>query len=140
MSHDMSIEEFHALLGKRKNFGPAAPAATSKASRSAEPNRGERAYGLELSMQRNDGKVAWFAFQPVTLKLANDCRYTADYLVQYPDGSLELVDVKGRKGAGYWCEEDAKIKIRVAADKFPMFKFVIAWPLKDGGWGREEFS
>lgn len=133
MNEEMTTEQFNAAIGKRKGFE-----SPSRPSR-AEPNKGERAYGLELAMQRNAGRIAWFAFQAITLKLAHDCRFTGDYFVQYSDGQLEIVDVKGRKGDGFWCEEDAKIKIRVAAEHFPMFRFVVVWPLKDGGWGRKEF-
>lgn len=130
----MSTEQFNAAIGKRKSFDDAPK------KKSGEPNKGERAYGLELAMQKNEGRIHWFAFQPITLKLAFDTRYTPDYVVQGCDGGpLTMIDVKGRKGNGYWCEEDAKIKIKVAAEKFPMFRFAIVWPAKDGVWERAEF-
>ena len=40
----------------------------------------------------------------------------------------------------YWAEEDSKLKIRLAAAlAFPMFRFFIVWPLRDGSWAREVF-
>jgi len=51
------------------------------------------------------------------------------------DGVLEMHEVKG-----YW-QDDAKVKIKVASDMYPMaFIAVYAKPKKaGGGWKYEEF-
>lgn len=62
-------------------------------------------------------------------------RYTPDFAVMLADGVIEMHEVKG-----YWTE-DARAKIKVAANKFP-FRFVAVYKQakKDGGgWRIEEF-
>ena len=62
-----------------------------------------------------------WSFEVVTLKLAADCRYTPDFMViNREDGVVEFHEVKG-----HW-RDDAKVKLRVAAEKFPMFRFFAA--------------
>ncbi len=78
---------------------------------------------------------AWW-FESMTLKIAERTRYTPDFLVQLPDGSLECWEVKG----GFW-QDDARVKIKVTARLFPFP--LVAWIPKakrdGGGWSREEF-
>jgi len=98
-------------------------------------NATEAAYGLHLEAEKQAGNVAWYAFEAVTLKLADDCRYTPDFAVMLRDGSLECHEVKG-----FW-RDDARVKIRVAAAKFP-FRFLAVTQIpvrKGGGWKVEEF-
>lgn len=74
-------------------------------------------------------------FEEITLRLGDDCRYTPDFFVVADDGVLEFHECKG-----FW-REDAKVKIRVAAEKYPMFRFRAFRKLpKGGGWERESFG
>ena len=57
-------------------------------------------------------------FEAVTLRLADDCRYTPDFMVIAEDGVVEFHEVK----AGFW-RDDARVKLRVAAETYPMFRF-----------------
>lgn len=101
-------------------------------------NSYERQYADQvLEPQRMAGEIAAYWFERFTFKLADDCRYTPDFLVQLSDGTLELREVKG-----FW-EEDAYIKVKVAADMFPIFTFVAVQrvPKKNGGgWRIRDFS
>ncbi len=84
-------------------------------------NKTERRYADQLELQKAAGDVLWWAFEPVNLRLGIDCFYKIDFLVMKFDGLLECHEVKG-----YWTD-DALVKIRVAAEKFP-FKFIaIRW-------------
>jgi hypothetical protein len=77
-------------------------------------------------------------FEAVTLKLADDCRYTPDFMVIADDDVVEFHEVKG----GFW-RDDAKVKIRVAAQMYPMFRFYSFFkePKKLGGrWTQKTFS
>lgn len=56
-------------------------------------------------------------FESVTLILADDLRYTPDFMVIAEDDVVEMREIKG-----HW-REDAKIKIRMAARLFPWFRF-----------------
>ncbi len=98
-----------------------------------EMNRTERDYAALLAVRRAAGEVAWFAFEPLKLRLADNTFYTPDFIVMLANGLLEVHEVKG-----YW-QDDARVKIKVAAKTFP-FKFIGAtWDKKLQGWKYEEF-
>jgi hypothetical protein len=98
-------------------------------------NRTEAEYAALLESRRQAGEIAWYAFEGVTFKLAADTRYTPDFAVMLADGRMEMHEVKG-----FW-RDDAKIKIKVAAEMFP-FRFVALKKRSKksgGGWDVEEF-
>ena len=98
-------------------------------------NRTESAYAAHLDLLRAAGEVQWHRFEGVKLRLADSTFYTPDFAVMAADGVLEMHEVKG-----FWTD-DARVKIKVAADQYP-FRFIAfrARPKgKGGGWEREEF-
>lgn len=98
-------------------------------------NKTEAAYGQHLEALRVAGEVAWFKFEGVKLRLADNTFYTPDFAVMRTDGVMELHEVKG-----FW-QDDARVKIKVAADLYP-FRFIAikAKTKKEGGgWALEEF-
>ncbi len=127
---------------KASRDAPAPRKATAVAIESdplAAANKGERAYAAHLERQRQAGEIAHWLFQPFKFVLAFNCGLTPDFLVVHNDRTLEAVDVKGRSSNGYWCEEDAKIKLKVAARTHWWLRWVIVWPAKGGQeWLREE--
>src|ERR1051326_3404515 len=68
----------------------------------AKLNKTERAY---LSILRTE-RYSWIGIQCLTLKLADDCRYTPD-LITIHTGLVQAREVKG-----FW-RDDAKVKIKV---------------------------
>ena len=109
-----------------------------KRHKPGEMNKTEQAYADLLHARQLSAEVIAWAFESMTFKLASDCRYTPDFSVWLSDGTLEFVDCKG----GGPMDDKSRVKVRVAAQAFPMFKFVIEQkqPLKNGGgWKREEF-
>lgn len=91
-------------------------------------NKTEAAYASRLELQKKNGGVLWYRFEAVTFKLAHDTRYTPDFLVMMADGTLEAHEVKG------FFEDDAKVKVKVAAEMFPIrFMLVRAKSQKYGG-------
>lgn len=115
-----------------------APAAPPRHARheAGVMNKTEAAYDQQLALRKHAGEIAWYAFEKVKLRLAKATFLTIDFMVLLADGSLECHEVKGRKGDRYWVEEDAKIKLKVAAEMFP-FRFLVVWPRKGGGWCSE---
>lgn len=101
-------------------------------------NRTEARRAKHLESLRTSGAVIDWAYEPEKFRLADRTWYMPDFRVVYANGAIEFEDVKGRKGDRYWCEEDAKLKLKLAAELHP-YRFVIVWPLRGGGWGREEF-
>ena len=98
-------------------------------------NKTEAAYAATLDARRQAGEVAWFKFEGIKLRLADNTFYTPDFAVMLADGALEMHEVKG-----YW-QDDARAKIKIAADLYPMrFLAIQARAKKDGGgWAVEDF-
>ncbi len=95
-------------------------------------NKLEASYAGYLEGLKRDGYLAWYEFDAIKLRLAGNTFYTPDFLVMRADGTLEVHEVKG-----HW-EDDARVKIKVAADKFP-FRF-IAITKERGTWVDEHFG
>lgn len=104
------------------------------AHRPGRMNKTEAAYDQHLRARHAAGEVKWWVFERMKLRLAANTFFTVDFLVQLASGALECHEVKGRKGERFWAEEDAKVKVKVAAELFPVFTFRIVWPAKGGGW------
>lgn len=98
-------------------------------------NKTEAAYAATLEQRRAAGEVAWFKFEGIKLRLADNTFFTPDFFVMLSDGSLEAHEVKG-----FW-QEDARAKIKIAADLYPLrFIAVRVKPKKEGGgWAIEDF-
>lgn len=112
-------------------------------------NGAEARFAAHLEALKLSGSIQSYRFQPLTLKLAKDTRYTPDFLVL--ENSLEYTcyEVKGatkkkdKSGTWtgewtYWAEEDAKVKVRVAAQVFPEMRFVIAYQPAKAPWMFQE--
>lgn len=99
-------------------------------------NKTEARFAQQLEADKRAGDIAWYGFEAVKFRIAKRTWLTVDFLVKHANGEWAAIDVKGRKGNRYWAEEDAMIKLKVAAETFPM-KFGVVWPLKGGGWGSE---
>jgi hypothetical protein len=100
-----------------------------------EMNKAEAAYGAFLEQRRREGAVVWYRFEGLKFRLADNTFYTPDFAVQLADGSLEAHECKG-----HWVD-DARVKIKVAAEMYPIrFVAVKKLPKKDGGgWEVEDF-
>lgn len=93
-------------------------------------NKTEERRAIELEAMKRDGLIADWWYEAVTFKLADDCRYTPDFLIQERDGSLRLEETKG------FFRDDAKVKTKVMATTFPFPLRVLRW--EKGGWAVEE--
>lgn len=109
-----------------------------KRHKPGEMNRTESAYAELLHARQLAGEVLKWEFESMTFKLAPDTRYTPDFAVFLATGEMEFVDAKG----GGPMDEKSRVKVKCAAEKFPMFSFVIEQARAKkhgGGWKREEF-
>jgi len=82
-------------------------------------NKTEAAYAQHLEIRKHAGEIVQFHFEAVKFRLARRTFYTPDFLVVLTSGAIEMHEVKG-----HW-EEDARVKIKVAAAMFPCFRFVV---------------
>jgi hypothetical protein len=106
--------------------------AASGSVRQVEMNKTEARYAQHLEGRRIAGEVEWYAFEALKLRLADRTFYTPDFAVMLSTGAMECHEVKG----GHW-EDDARVKIKVAARMFPMRFF--AFQRRKGEWYREAF-
>jgi hypothetical protein len=108
--------------------------AAARRRKPGEMNKTEAAYCAHLEAELAAGRVAWFAFEGIKLRLADRSFLTMDFAVLPVDGGiLELHDTKGSE---HMISEDAKVKMAVAAEHYP-FIFKVAIPRKKrdgGGW------
>ncbi len=101
--------------------------------KAGEMNKLEREYSEVLEAMRLSGKVHSWKYERVALRLAKGCTYNPDFHVVLSDGMVEFHEVKG-----FW-EDDALVKIKVAADEFPEYAFR-AFHKKSGQWVEREFE
>lgn len=123
---------FHQLAGVKPRNLPRAKGRPEPRVR-GRMNKGERAYAAVLEARVASGHVAAWWFEFVTLRLADDTHYRPDFLVQLPDGTLELHEVKGRKGDTFYATEDGWLKVKLAAEVSP-FPVAVVWPNVAGDW------
>ena len=105
--------------------------------KSGQMNKTEQRYADELALLLRHGDIVFWQFEAIKLRLADNTFYTPDFLVMYPNGLVELVEIKG-----FWTSS-ARVKTKVAAELFWMFRFIALQPRpkKDGGgWRRENFN
>lgn len=103
--------------------------------KAGQMNKTEALYAANLAEQLHRGEILWFKFEGVKLRLADNTFYTPDFAVMASDGVMEMREVKG-----HW-QDDARAKIKIAADLYP-FRFLAyrVRPKKDGGgWSEEDF-
>lgn len=95
-------------------------------------NKTEATYGFRLELRKKAGEIVDYKFESIRLRLAKNTFYTPDYFVVLED-CIEIHEVKG-----FW-EEDARVKIKVAAELYPCFRF-IAVRGKAGAWEFESIE
>lgn len=99
-------------------------------------NKTEQAYADHLARQQAAGLIAWHKFEGVKLRLADNTFYTPDFAVMLANGQIECHEVKG-----FW-QDDARAKIKIAADLYP-FRFIavkVRAKKDGGGWEVEAFE
>jgi hypothetical protein len=102
--------------------------ATATPTKRRQMNKTEIAFSLILEARKRNGEIVTYGYERVTLKLADDTRYTPDfYAVDCEDG-LVFYEVKG----GH-IRDDARVKLQVAATMYPRFVFIRAQYVK-GSW------
>lgn len=103
--------------------------------KTGQMNKTEAAYALHLELLKRAGEIQWYKFEAMKFRLADNTFYTPDFMVMARDDRFEAHEVKG-----FWTD-DARVKIKVAAEMYPMcFRAVKAKPKKDGGgWSEEDF-
>jgi hypothetical protein len=98
-------------------------------------NKTEAAYAEHLELRLRAREIQWWKFEGIKLRLADNTFYTCDFAVLAADSVLEMHEVKG-----HW-QDDARVKIKVAASLYP-FRFIAVTQIAKkwgGGWQEEAF-
>ncbi|WP_424140417.1 hypothetical protein [Roseomonas chloroacetimidivorans] len=97
-------------------------------------NKTEAKYDAHLAQLQHAGEILWRRFEGLKLKLADNTFLTVDFALMRADGVLVMTDVKGSPAI---YTDDAKVKMKVAAEMYP-FVFMVAFPKRGGGWTEVE--
>jgi len=103
--------------------------------KTGQMNKTEQAYANTLEQRKSAGEIVWYRFEGLKLRLADNTFYTPDFAVMDKTGVMQCHEVKG-----FW-QDDARVKIKVAAEMYP-FEFVAIQAMpksKGGGWKLEQF-
>jgi hypothetical protein len=135
----LHVDEVKALAGGK----PARPAFARGRFKRREPGSMtgvEKKYMAFLDEEKAAGRIIAYRYGSIKLRLADATWYTTDYQVQLNDTTFEFVEVKGSWNAPH--QDDSRVKIKVAAEQYPEFRFVAVVPKRvrdGGGFEREEF-
>lgn len=100
--------------------------------KAGQMNKTEAAYAQVLELRKRAGEILEYKFEYMKLRLANNTFYTPDFVVVAAGRVIELHEVKG-----FWTD-DARVKIKVAAELNPYFKFIAVKKVRNG-WDVKEF-
>jgi hypothetical protein len=92
----------------------------------------ERYASTVLHPMRMAGELVDWKFEAMGFRLGEKCFFYPDFWVVYPD-RFEIHECKGR-----W-EDDALVKMRVAAELYPWLKWKAFSYRKTTGWTEREF-
>jgi hypothetical protein len=95
-------------------------------------NQLEQAWASELEAQKRLGKISDYRFEAVKLILADRTTLTIDFMVIEDDGTIRFDEVKG------YLQEDARVKLNVAARTFPWFRIRLIRRAGKNGWDIRE--
>jgi len=96
-------------------------------------NKTERNYAGYLEKLKLNGDIIDWAHEPFNLRLADRTFYKPDFIVITSDRTIEIHEVKG-----HW-QDDALVKIKVAAENHPWFTFRAVFHEK-GFWKYRDFK
>lgn len=120
----MNVAEYRELLKKKV---PPRPRHTP-----GKMNKTEARYAEYLELLKMAGEIIEWKFEPFNLRLAENTYLRPDFLV-VTQTQIEIHEVKG-----HW-EDDARCKIKIAANLFWFFAFKAATEKGRNNWVFEEF-
>lgn len=96
-------------------------------------NKTEQNYSNHLEILKQYGDIKDYLFEPFNIRLGKRTFYKPDFLVVNGNNEIEIHEVKG-----YW-RDDAKVKIKVAAERIPWFRFKAVYN-ENGHWKYQLFE
>lgn len=113
--------------------------------KTGEMNKTEAAYYNEVITPKiASGEFLSYRFEEVKIRLADNTWFIPDFEIITKDFEVEYHEVKACMASGKMLiEDDANVKIKVAADKFQERKFILCGKLPKkmgGGWVFKEIG
>lgn len=115
--------------------------ATGRRRVAGSMNKTEAAYARLLEARRVAGEVAWWAFEPLSLRLAKGSSYSPDFVHVESDGLIVCTETKGT--AGWSLDSESRTKWKACGERYPLFAFRAATARRKadgGGWDHEEYQ
>jgi hypothetical protein len=136
---NITEDQLRDLEARMRAYRGMPPLGGAKVPKARQPRTGyrsktEAAYAQYLDVLVKIGSIESWKYEPVTLKLADGVRYQPDFMVCCY-GVVEFREVKGRKGSTFYSRAIGKMKIKIAASLYPMWRFDVIFPgAKAGMW------
>lgn len=136
-----SEERLNEHLNTHQNRRTASPSTTKHKSdarvlgrlKQGVMNKTEQKYADHLESLKSVREIQYYAFDSMKFRLADKTFYSPDFIVLRSTGELEAHEVKG-----HW-EDDARVKIKVAARMHPIPFIAVKWNEKYNCWDYENF-
>lgn len=142
---EQDLANMRKRIADKTKPSPVAEAVTPRAKGKTEPrdrgmNKTEAAYAQHLEGERLAGRIVAYKFESVKLRLADNTTLTPDFMVVDCDGFVQFHDCKAAWGKSEkpHIEDDASVKLKVAAVQYPYFTFKVVWRL-DRTWRERTF-
>lgn len=130
----LTESEFKQIQALRKAKAPQ-PKQIVKQKVRGEMNKTEQRFEQDyLKPLTHIGTFKDYEYESVKLKLGNGTYYTPDFCAWHPNGSVTFFEVKGA-----YIRDKGAMTIKIAASKYPLFKFVLAQYSK-GQWTEQEMK
>ena len=100
--------------------------------KTGEMNKTEAEYAEYLKRLEMVGDIAWFKFEGIKLRLADNTFLSPDFIIMLPNGEIQIKEVKG------YMMDDASVKNKVCASIYPFRFFIVRKRAKKNGGGWEE--
>ncbi len=106
-----------------------------KTSKSRGPNKLELAFSEVLEQAKQWRFIAGWRYEAITLRLAGRCRFTPDFLTEprWQGDKFTFIETKGP-----YAREDSLIKLKVAAETYPCFRWMLVRREGCHGWDVRE--
>lgn len=120
----LTEQQYQSIKGKRKEARKPPPLIQPR-----KMNKTEARYAQILEVKKRSGEILGWEYEPLKLRLADNTYYCPDFLVATRE-CIEIHEVKGG-----FIRDDAKVKYKVARDKFQWFRFRML-QFKKGTWSQ----
>ena len=137
MAKVLDLDEARRLLADSHRQITSAPKGRDYGPRHVQDvmNKTESRYANLLYARKLAREIIDYRFESVKLRLAEEkCWLTLDFAVWFPDGTVELIDVKGGP-----TQDKTIIKLKVAADRYRGLYRIVLERYEKAGWDRREF-